>query len=192
MGLLVASVAACATNREIRGRKVSGSDPKLSTFAYIEEGDIITLVVDTWSARDRDDQAYMPLEVAVANKRLKGLTLSRESFTLVDRQGNRYPMASPSELIAGYDYLDFDRNLSELPGILFNKFSTYTRFESNFTPRHAASGVIVDKTHVPRFGYIVDFIYFPRPVTGIRDQSFDLFLDAPQLEDPVFVSFEVK
>ena len=39
LGLLQAS---CATRQEIRGQKVKGLDQKLSTFAYMEEGDIIT------------------------------------------------------------------------------------------------------------------------------------------------------
>ncbi len=183
---------ACATKDPIRGREVSGLDRKLSTFAYIEEGDLITLIVDTWAARDRDEQAYLPLEVAVANTGVRSLTLSRESFTLIDGQGNRYPMATPAELIEGYDFLDFDRNLSEVEGIVNARFAAFTRFASNFSPQRAAGGVIVDRTHVPRFGYIIDFIYFPKPVTGILGQRFELFLDAPQLADPVFVRFEVR
>ena len=184
--------ASCATRQEIRGQEVKGLDRKLSTFAYEEEGEIITLIVDTWSARDRDPQAYMPLEIAVANTGVRSLTLSRESFTLIDSDGNRYPMASPRELIEGYEFLDFDRNLAELEGIVVNKFSAFRRYISNFSPIQGTGRVIVDKTHVPKFGYIIDFIYFPRPVTGILNQKFELFLDAPQLEDPVFVRFEVK
>jgi hypothetical protein len=189
LGLLQAS---CATRQQVRGQEVKGLDRKLSTFAYEEEGEIITLIVDTWSARDRDSVAYMPLEIAVANTGVRSLTLSRESFTLIDSDGNRYPMASPRELIEGYEFLDFDRNLAELEGIVFNKFSAFTRYDSNFSPVREPGRVIVDKTHVPKFGYIIDFIYFPRPVTGIANQKFELFLDAPQLEDPVFVRFEVK
>ncbi len=189
---IVLLAGSCATRQPIRGQQVSGLDRKLSTFAYIEEGDLVTLIVDTWAARDRDPHAYMPLEVAVANTGVRSLTLSRESFTLIDKEGNRYPMASPRELIEGYDFLDFDRNLSELPGIVFNKFAAFTRFDSNFSPVRAAGRVIIDKTHVPRFGYIIDFIYFPKPVGGILGQEFELFLDAPQLAEPVFVKFEVQ
>jgi hypothetical protein len=183
---------ACATREPIRGQKVDGLDRKLSTFAYIEEGDLITLIVDSWAARDRDPHAYMPLEISVANTGLKSLTLSRESFTLIDKLGNRYPMATPAELIAGYEFLDFDRNLAEIEGIVTSRYSAFTRFDSNFSPQRAATGVVVDRTHVPRFGYVIDFIYFPKPVTGILGQQFELFLDAPQLEDPVFVRFEVR
>jgi hypothetical protein len=198
-GILVATLLvlglfplSCATREPIRGREVTGLDKKLSKFAFIEEGKIITLIVDMWPARDRDDQAYMPLEIAVANTGVRSLALSRESFTLIDEEGNRYPMASPTELIDHYPMLDFDRNLAELEGIAFAKFSAFTRYDSNFSPLNEPGRVIIDKTNVPRFGYVIDFIYFPKPVTGILGKKFELFLDSPQLEEPVFVKFEVR
>jgi hypothetical protein len=190
--LALVGAGSCATRQPLRGQESKGLDRKLSTFAYIEDGDLVTLVVDTWSARDRDPQGFMPLEIAVANRGVRSLTLSRESFTLIDGQGNRYPMAGPSELIAGYEFLDFDRNLSELPGILYNKFAAFTRYESNFSPERGVGQLVLDRIHVPRYGYIMDFIYFPKPASGILDQQFELFLDTPELEDPVFVRFEVK
>jgi hypothetical protein len=182
----------CATREPIRGQEVTGLDKKLSKFAFIEEGKIITLIVDMWPARDRDGQAYMPLEIAVANTGVRSLALSRESFTLIDEEGNRYPMASPTELIEHYPMLDFDRNLAELEGIIFAKFGAFTRYDSNFSPLNEPGRVIIDKTNVPRFGYVIDFIYFPKPVTGIMGKKFELFLDSPQLEEPVFVKFEVR
>ncbi len=45
---------------------------------------------------------------------------------------------------------------------------------------------------LPKFGYLVDFLYFPRPKTGVLNQRFELFLDAPELPDPVFVKFEIR
>jgi hypothetical protein len=49
-----------------------------------------------------------------------------------------------------------------------------------------------DAMQLPKFGYLVDYIYFPRPVGGVKNQRFELFLNAPQLPDPVFVRFEVR
>ena len=97
----VVLVSACATRQPIEGQKHSGLDKKLSTFAYIEEGRIATLIVNTKATRDRDGQLYMPLEIAVANSGLRQLAVTRESFTLVDEDGNRYPMAGPRELLQG-------------------------------------------------------------------------------------------
>jgi len=193
---LTALGGACATRQEIRGQEVSGLDRKLSTFAYIEQGDIVTLIVDTRAARDKDGRPYMPLEIAVANHGLRKLALTLESFTLLDTQGNRYPAASPRELLEGYEMLDFDRNLAELEGITFNRFAAMARYPSNFSPTRTVtvggSNIVRDLVGLPRHGYIIDFIYFPAPLTGIRDQQFELFVDSPDLTDPVFVKFEVR
>jgi hypothetical protein len=183
----------CARER-ITGVETTALDRKLSTFAWIEEGEIATLIVNTQPARDRDGAPYMPLEIAVANNGLRKLTLTRESFVLVDSEGNRYPLATPAELLEGYDMLEFDRNLAELEGIVFNKFAAYARYPSNWSPRAApaATSVVIDLVVLPKFGYLIDFVYFPAPVTGIRDRQFELFVESPDLPDPVFVKFEVN
>jgi hypothetical protein len=187
---------ACLARQPLRGQEVSGLDKKLSTFAYMEQGDILTLIVDTRAARDKDGRPYMPLEIAVANHGLRKLALTLESFTLLDTQGNRYPAASPRELLEGYDMLDFDRNLAEIEGITFNRFGAMARYPSHFSPTRTlsvgGSNIVRDLVALPRHGYIIDFIYFPAPLTGIRDQQFELFVDSPDLTDPVFVKFEVR
>ena len=197
-GLLLACLvlASCATRQPIRGQPVEGLDTKLSTYAYIEEGDIVTLIVDTRAARDKDGQPYVPLEIAVANHGLRKLTLTRESFVLIDNEGRRYPVASPRELLQGYDMLDFDRNLAELEGIVFNRFGAMPRYPSSFSPTRTGivgrSSLVRDLVALPKHGYLIDFLFFPTPQTGLRDQVFELFLDSPDLEDPVFVKFEVR
>jgi hypothetical protein len=97
----------------------------------------------------------------------------------------------------GYDFLDLDRqNLSELDDIVFNKFATYHRYGSKFSPTRMASvrgsGLVRDLVALPKFGYIIDYIYFPTPTTGIKDHRFELFLESNELPDPVFVKFMVK
>jgi hypothetical protein len=187
----------CATRHELRGREVSGVDRKLSTFAYIEEGDLITFVVDTRSTRNREKDAYIPLEITVANRSLRQLTLTRESFTLVDEQGNRYPCAGPKEMLQNYEFLDMDRGLSELADITFNRFAAFTRYPSKFSPSRSLSSdplesnLVRDTVVLPKFGYLVDFLYFPKPKTGVVSHRFDLFLTTPELKEPVFVKFAV-
>jgi len=186
--------AACATRQPIEGQKAGELDRKLSTFAYIEEGKLVTLIVDTLPARDRDGEAYMPLQIAVSNNGQRKLTLTRESFTLIDEDQNRYPTANPRELIEGYDRLTIDRELGELAGIVVNKFAAYTQYPSNFSPTDnpARLTVVRDLISLPKFGFMIDFLYFPTPPGGIRDRRFELFMDSPDLEDPVFVKFEVR
>ncbi len=192
--LTAVSLSGCV-RQPLYGQPANDLDRKYSKFAWIEEGQLITLIVDTRPTRDRDGNAYMPLEIAIANRGLKRLTLTRESFTLLDAEGNRYPAAGPAELISGYDYLDVDRQLGELPTI-GNKFAAFARYPSNFSPvRNVSfnrSNVVRDLVQLPKHGYLMDFIYFPTPPTGILNQRFELFVNAPELEDPVFVRFEVR
>jgi hypothetical protein len=194
---LLATLVGCAGLQPIRGQETSGLDRKLSTFAYIEEGDLLTLIVDTKATRYREKTAYFPLEIAIANNGLRQLALTRESFTLIDEAGNRYPAASPKELIEGYEFLDLDRDsLAELEGIIFNKFAAFARYPSMFSPTRnfsvARSNIVRDMVSLPKYGYLLDFIYFPAPKEGLVGKRFDLFIDSAQLEDPVFVKFEVK
>jgi hypothetical protein len=191
-----ALIAGCATRQPIDGGPVRGLDTKLSTFAFIESGELITLIVDTKPARDKDGQPYLPLEISVANHGFRALSLTRESFTLIDAEGQRYPVAGPSELIAGYPMLDFDRGLAELAGIVDSRFRALQRYPSNFSPtlavRTGSSSLVRDHVALPKHGYVIDFLYFPAPRTGVLNREFELFLDTPELADPVFVKFAVR
>ena len=199
---LIWATAGCGARQPMRGQPADDLDRKLSTFVFIEEGDLLSFIVGTRAARYRDESPYMPLEVAIGNRGLKKLTLTRESFTLVDEQGNRYPAASPRELMESYDFLDLDRqSLAELDEIIFNKFATFTRYPSKFSPTRTSnplrtlsggSELVRDMVALPRVGYLVDFIYFPAPQSGLLGRRFELVLESPDLEDPVFVKFVVK
>lgn len=174
-------------------------DRRLSRFSYIAEGVGATLVVGTQAARYREDTGYLPVEIAVANTSGDGLRLTRESFTLRDERGRQYRAATPAELIEGYGFLDMDRSaLSELTSVAASTFSGYHPTPSKLSPTReirsagaftedAVRGVAV----LPVFTYIVDFLYFPKPGTGIKGHRFELMLDAPALPEPVVVSFVV-
>ena len=195
--LALTLLASCAARQPIRGQETDALDRKLSTFAYIEQGDLMTLIVDTKATRYRENSPYIPLEIAIANNGLRQIALTRESFTLIDEEGNRYPAASPRELIEGYEFLDLDRNqLAELDGIIFNKFAAFARYPSMFSPTRGysfgRSNIVRDLVSLPKFGYLLDFVYFPAPKNGLLGKRFELFVNSQQLEDPVFVKFEVK
>jgi hypothetical protein len=194
--LLGLAATGCVSRPTAASREVGGLDRKLSTFAYIEEGNLVSLIVDTRATRYREKEQYIPLEIAVANRGLRQLTLTRESFTLVDETGKQYPCSNPRELIEGYEFLDLDRNnLAELEGIIEGRFGTFTRYPSRFSPTRgvsAGSSIVRDTLTLPKFGYSTDFLYFPMPGTGLLDHRFELRMRAPELPDEVFVKFEVK
>jgi hypothetical protein len=194
---LIILTASCAARQELRGQETNDLDRKLSTFAFIEEGDLITFIIGTRATRYRENSSYMPLEICIGNNGLKKLTLTRESFVLIDEQGNRYPVANPRELMERYEFLDLDRSaLAELDDIVFNKFGAYTRYGSKFSPTHLAStgrsNLVRDLVSLPKFGYLIDFIYFPAPATGLKGHRFELFMESPDLLEPVFVKFIVE
>jgi hypothetical protein len=197
LSIVIVLAASCATRQPMTGQVAPSVDRKLSTFAYIEEGKLVTFVVDTRATRYRGKDNYIPIEIAIMNMGVKQLTLTRESFTLVDDKGNRYPCASPKELLDNYDFLDLDRDLEELEGIIYNRVGALTRYPCNFSPTHFAaregqSRVVIDRIQLPKFGYVLDMIYFPMPATGLKDHTFELAMTAPELTDAIFVKFEVK
>jgi len=192
---LLLALSGCLSKQEVAGRPADGLNKKLTYYTWIEEGKLLAFIVGTRPTRYREAEQYIPLEIAIANRGLGRLTLTRESFTLIDEDGNRYPCAAPDELLAGYKYLDLDRNdqLAEMSGIVFDRFAAFTRWESNFSPtRTFRRGTVYDRVVLPKYGYLIDFVYFPMPENGIRNKRFDLFLEAPELEDPVFVTFVVQ
>ena len=195
--VLCLTALSCASRQPIDSGRAADLDRKLSTYAFIEEGALVTFIVGTRATRYRGEDTYIPIEICISNNGLRQLILTRESFTLIDEEGNRYPAATPRELIDNYDFLDIDRNgLTELEDIVFNKFAAYTRYGSRFSPTNIAfatqDNLVRDLVSIPKFGYIIDFIYFPTPPTGVKGKRFDLFLESASLPDPVFVKFIVE
>ncbi len=190
-GLSIAIILGCITAKYTE-REVSGLDRKLDMFTYIEEGDLAALVVSTHATRYREKDAYIPVEIAVACKELNNLTLTRESFTLIDELGNKYPLVPSQELLDNYDKQDFDNRLSHVLGVVIHKFELYTPVESNFAPERFSTRIVYDKVELTKFSYTVDMIYFKQPATGIKGKKFELFLTAPELEEPIFVKFMVE
>ena len=189
--LLSTSMAWLPACAPLSGKQAPGdTDRKFGLSSYIEEGSLISLIVGARPARFREDRDYMPLEVAVVNKGLKSLTFGPESFTLLDKAGNRYAAVGREELAKGYGNVDLDRRLGEIGPAVRGRYQAYGRLPSTLTP--SFDKPVPRRLHLPRYTYVLDFLYFPRPAEGVGSGPFELFLDAPELPDPVFVRFEVK
>jgi hypothetical protein len=167
-------------------------DPSLAPQTWIEEGNLVALVVSTRAARGRLGEAYLPIEIAVVNKGLSVLTLTPESFVLVDARGARYPLASRSEIRSAYGgSVDADTRNVEAARIVPLKFESYRELDSNFAPSSQASAAI-DSIPLPIFTYVLDFLYFPRPADLRQGEPLELTVSSPELEDPVYVRFTVR
>ncbi len=163
-------------------------DTKLALSTWIEDGEQVALIVSTRATRFRLKLAYVPIEVAVVNRGLESLSLTRESFTLVDVRGRRYPLAGRKELDKGYrGNVDLDRrSFTEAAPIVFGKYQAFARVPSNFSPGFD-NPIALDRVFLPRFSYLLDFLYFPTPENYAAGEPLELRIAAPELQDAVFV-----
>ena len=128
-----------------------------------------------------------------------------EDYLRLPDDGNRYEVASPRDLVESYQFLDVDRQQSELEGIVHGRFVNFTRYTATFSPTPppkpggvvpdrvpGRGGVVQDRVSLPKWGYMIDFIYFPVPRSGLLDRRFELHMEATELPDPVFVKFAVQ
>ena len=182
----------CITTSKYAERDVSGLDRRLDSFTYMEEGDLITLCVSTYATRFHEEDKYIPVEIAVANRSLNNLTLTRESFTLIDEAGNRYSLVPSKELLENYDKQDFDRRFGHILSVVLGKFDLYQPVDSNFEPERMSARIVYDKVELPKFSWTADMLYFDKPKTGLKGKKFELFLTAKELAEPVFVKFMVE
>lgn len=190
MALTLAStlVASACTTRAIQSADAV-VDPKFSLSSYIEDGALVSLIVGTRPTGHKASEAYIPFEVAIVNKGLESLTLTRESFTLVDEEGHEYPTVGREELSRGYGNIDLDRRLGEIPEVVRGRYQSYAQVPSTLTP--SFDKPMEQRLSLHRFSYALDFIYFPRPPSGVRGRRFSVFMRAPELPDPVFVKVQV-
>ena len=165
----------------------------LTPFSFIEEGKLVILIVGVEAARFREDAEFVPLAVAVGNKKVRpALRVTRESFYLVDPEGNRIEQAAYEEVLDRYSNMDMDRRLLGDRGFILTKFDVYMRIPARFFPLPGRAGVVNDRVEIPTLGYMENVLYFPMPAGGLKGRRFDLFLDCQPLEDPVFVTFEIR
>jgi hypothetical protein len=185
LALAIVSVSGCSGSKQAP----SDVDPKLTNTAFMEDGQLVNFIVGVRATKSRADRDYIPIQIAIVNKGLAGLTVNREFFTLIDEDGNRYAPVGREELQRGYPNPDLDRRLGDLDGVVRGKYQSYPVVPSTLTPTFDRPVLL--ETKLPRFTLMVDWLYFPRPEGGVKERRFELFLDSPELPDPVFVRFRV-
>lgn len=167
--------------------------PKLALSTYYEEGTQLAIIVGVRPALFRKDRPYIPLEIAVVNKGLPLITVSRESFVLVAAQGKSLPAVSSEELSHASGSRDLDGRLGEIESVIERRYGepgrgTYIRVRSNLTPGFD-DAIARDPVPLNRFSYMVDMIYFPNPGLEKGTGPFDLLVRVPELPDPLVVRF---
>ena len=175
-----------------------GYHPRLTPRTYIEEGNLLIFTVDVSPTVWRDDKELIPIAFALANKSMQRITLTRESFTLVDEEGNRYPLASVQEMrrtgvLSNGDWNAADHFFEVTQGY----YDSWVHQPSVFFPvltttRLGRRGVVRDKVELNLRMWTADMLYFPHPKGSIKDKKLELWLSAPELKEPVFVKVHVK
>ena len=166
--LLVVTAASCATRGQVGGGPEQ-LDPKFTLSSYYEEGRLVALVVGTRATRMREKRSHIPLEVAIVNKGMEALTLTRESFTLIDEEGRRYPAVGSEELAEEYGSVDLDRRLGEIAPVVRNRFGSYQQIRSTLT--RSFDKPIEQTLHLPRYSFSSITCTSPAPRTASAESA---------------------
>jgi len=180
---------------DVSDESSTGEGERAGGFIYQGEDENIIVVVDVELTRRRLEEKYFPLSIKVANKRLPSLTLTRNSFILIDESKIPHYMVDIGELQKNYEMLASDSRFRSQTGLLADQvvrsFSYYRKAESNFFPKAAGAARVIDSVYVRQRGYMEDLIYFPMPPGGIQGKVLILRIDAEELELPADIAFSV-
>lgn len=158
---------------------------------YREQSGSLTVLLDAYPATLHENDAYIPLPIAIG-LRGKGepVTLTTESFTLVDARGNAEAAASYEQLSAQYPKRSFDESLfRQRPIVLGSLFSNSREVHSSFYPA-PGRGTRSDRVELAAFTWFDDVVYFPKPKAGL-DGVLTLKIHGQGMEKPIEVVFEV-
>ena len=162
------------------------------SFAYAtfkEQQGRITVLLDSLPASFRDDQAYIPIPVAIGLQGYgDGIIITPETFILVDQAGLAHPAASYGELVRGYSKLRFDGSLVQGRPVTSQQFVFCRLLPSSFYP--PGPGRKVERVHLDAYTWIRDVIYFPRPDSGLGG-VLALRLSGGGVDPPLEVRFRI-
>ena len=164
---------------------------KFAATTYREQVGRITVLVDGFHASLHAHDPYIPVPVAIGLER-RGLTISLtpESFTLIDQEGNSYPAATHSEVQRRYTKREFDAALLGVwPLVLGQQFAISREQPARFFPSPQG------RTRIPRvelapFTWCRDVLYFPRPEAGLGG-VLTLRVAGGGIPDPIDVRFQI-
>lgn len=163
--------------------------PTLAPSIFYEEGDLVFLGVNVHIARFSLDADLLPVEIAVANKGIEQLRVSPEHITLRSPDGKSWPMASPEESAGSSLRSEFDRKLMPVPfrDIVELRFPNYTHIPSTFGLR-GGNRTMTRTVEMRRNTWTLAQIWFPNPGGELKGKLFEIWLDSPELPEPVFTT----
>lgn len=173
-------------------RAQTGMSDTIGPATYIERGPL-TVVVDSYPARVRAEDSYLPIRIAAAIPG-KGhpLELDDESFMLIDSMGHKEPLASYRAVMKNYGSkrLADETLFRQRPMALGFKFQNYTRIPTRFFPVQGR-GTRLATVDLRPFTWFRDVLYFQRPPAGV-DGTLTLRVTSRDLPHPLDVRFRVR
>lgn len=193
--LLAGSVIAAGSGESTgEGRSAVQS---MAPFTYFHEGDSALVAIDSAFARGHLQDEWIPLEIAVANKDLRGLTVDPQAgFWLKDPQGHVY-RAAPANITARLrqaDRFGARANPIALNAAMRQRFRVYSFVRPNFTRVSLGYSRAIP---LPKRAWTNGVILFQNPgkvqvnkgwaITP--GQRYELYFSAPELKEPMVVGF---
>ena len=143
--------------------------------------------------RQRTDQDFIPLVVAIQNMGSKPVVVRRESFRLLGSSGQPVGLASIKEVRKEYPKFNFDVRTVKAQGMPFGtRLSGEYLVPSSFFPSMAGGGNVKrDVVTLPPSYWMVDLFYFRRPEGLAEGRDVILQVHPEGWEEPVEVRFHL-
>ena len=194
--LALASVcAACATAR-VNEPGTSPSKPgpsdTLAPSIFYEEGKLVFFGVNAGLARLRPNGKLLPFEIAIENKGLEQLRVSAEYITLRSSDGRTWPVTPPEESEGSTLQSEFDRSRQPVSfqEIVGQRVGNSKYVPSTFGLR--GGNITMSRTaELRRNTWTFSQVWFPNPGGELKGQLFEVWLDSPDLPDPVFTTIRL-
>jgi hypothetical protein len=114
----------------------------------------------------RLDEDYLPMVVAVVNRRSTSVSLDRDAIRVIGPRGVRYPMPTLRELRKRYNRQRLDQRAVSAAGIPWEVWRRDRRLvEANFFPELTSGrrAIVIDELSLPPGGAMIDLLYFAKP-----------------------------
>lgn len=189
IGLLLITVLALLSGSA--GNPGDSPSDSFSFATYREIDGRVTLLVGSFLASLHTEDTYIPIPVAIGLRgNGPGLTVTPESFTLIDQAGRAHPAAGYEEVLRGYPKLSWDRTvLRSRPLAVGQQFDLSLRLSSRFYPA-TNHGLRIPRVSMAAYTWFSDVIYFPQPTHGLGG-VLTLRLSGKGVDPPIDVRFTV-
>lgn len=173
-------------------QKLPGESEHYAPLVYKSTLGDVTVLVYTGPAQRDEKKDWLPFEVAVGHAKGSPITVSPESFTLIDAEGKGHPAIdwktirdeSQGQLHSDAEYM----RMMKMP--IGNIFDGYKPLGANFYPTTGAPGNTRFALELVAFSWFVTPIYFEH-VEAI-DGLMRIEMKAQGMNAPVVVGFTIK